>query len=359
MVGMVKRPPSKNKVKISDRLIGDGEPCFIIAEAGVNHNGKVTLAKKLIDAASRAGADAVKFQTFRAENVITTGAAKAAYQKKSTGARESQLEMVKKLELAEKEFKDLYIYARKKGIMFVSTPFDNGSVDFLDKLGVPAFKISSGEITNLPFLKYIAAKGKPMILSSGMSTLAEVKEALKAIQAGGAENIILLHCVSCYPARIEDTNLRVMETLRRTCKLPVGLSDHSQGITIPVAAAALGACVIEKHFTLDRTLPGPDHKASLEPDELKAMVQAIRDVEKAMGSGKKEITPGEKDVKKAARRSIVAAQDIPAGTIITDAMLAFKRPGTGIEPKRIATVIGRKTKENIRRDELIKLRKLL
>jgi N,N'-diacetyllegionaminate synthase len=355
---MVKRQPLKNKMKVGDRFIGDGEPCFIIAEAGVNHNGSIVQAKKLIDAAVKAGADAVKFQTFRAEDVISDGAAKAAYQKKSTGADESQLGMVKKLELSQADFTALSSYARRKRIMFLSTPFDKGSVDFLDKLGVPAFKIASGEINNFPLLKYIAKKGRPIILSTGMSTLAEVKEALAVIQAGSAEEIVLLHCISCYPAKIGDTNLRAMETLRRAFKLPVGLSDHSTGFTIPIASVALGACIIEKHFTLDKNLPGPDHKASLEPEELKTMVQAVRDVEKAMGSGAKTIAAGEKDTKKAARRSIVAAQDIPAGTVVTQAMLAIKRPGTGIEPKHLGTIVGRKVKDFIRRDELINLRKL-
>jgi N-acetylneuraminate synthase/N,N'-diacetyllegionaminate synthase len=359
MVGMVKGRALRDKVKIGARPVGAGEPCFIIAEAGVNHNGRVALAKKLIDVAAAAGADAVKFQTFRTENVITAGAAKARYQEQSTGADESQLEMIKKLELSQADFKKLSDYARRQGIIFLSTPFDKGSVDFLDKLGVPAFKIASGEITNFPLLQYIARKKKPVILSTGMSTLGEIADALDVIKAGGTGEIILLHCVSCYPARIQDTNLRVMETLRNAFKLPVGLSDHSPGVTIPVAAAALGACVIEKHFTLDKKLPGPDHKASLEPEELKAMVRAIRDVAGAMGSGKKRLTAEEKENKKAARRSIVAGRDIPAGTIITEAMLAIKRPGTGIEPKRLATIIGRKTKENIRRDELISLRKLL
>jgi N,N'-diacetyllegionaminate synthase len=353
MVGMVKRLPSKNKVKIGDRLVGDGEPCFIIAEAGVNHNGSLALAKKMIDIAAGAGADAVKFQTFRAEDVVTAGAAKAAYQKKSTGTAESQLAMIKKLELDKTDFEKLCAYARRKGIMFLSTPFDNGSVDLLEKLGVPAYKIASGEITNFPLLKYIARNNKPIIMSTGMSTTGEIRDALAVIKAGGTQGIILLHCISSYPARIEDTNLRVMETLRQTFKMPVGLSDHSPGITIPIAAAALGACVIEKHFTLDKTLPGPDHQASLEPDELKAMVLAVRDVEKAMGSGKKTLTTGEKGIKKVARRSIVAGQDIPAGTVITAAMLAIKRPGTGIEPRHLEALCGISAKYGFKKDDLI------
>lgn len=356
---MVKRRILKNKVKIGNRFVGDGEPCFIIAEAGVNHNGDAVLAKRLIDAAVKAGADAVKFQTFRAEDVITASAAKARYQEKSTGARESQLEMIKKLELSEADFKKLNDYAHKKGIMFLSTPFDKGSVDLLDRLGVLAYKIASGEITNFPLLKYIAKKGKPVILSTGMSTLAEVKEALAAIQNEGLDEIVLLHCVSSYPVKIEDTNLKAMPTLRQAFKLPVGLSDHSMGITVPIATAALGACIIEKHFTLDRKLPGPDHKASLEPAELTEMIISIRDVEKAMGDGRKQLTAAERDIKKASRRSIVAARNIPAGTVITGDMLAVKRPGTGLAPKRLDSIIGRKTKVNLRRDELLGLKKLL
>ncbi len=356
---MVNKLISIDKVKIGDRMVGAGEPCFIIAEAGVNHNGQFALAIKLVDAAVKARADAVKFQTFRSEDIITTGAAKASYQQKSTGTSESQLEMIKKLELGKVDFKKLYNYARKKGIMFLSTPFDKGSVDFLDKLGVPAFKIASGEITNFPLLEHIARKKKPVIMSTGMSTLKEIRDALEVLKKGGTWNIVLLHCVSSYPARIEDMNLKAIETLRHALKLPVGLSDHSNGITISIAATALGACIIEKHFTLDRNLPGPDHQASLEPVELAAMVQAVRDTAKAIGNGRRRLTAAERDIKTTARRSIVASQDIPSGTIITEDMLAIKRPGTGIEPKRLYSVIGKTAKNYIRRDELISVKKLL
>lgn len=338
------------KVKLGNRLVGEREPCFIIAEAGVNHNGDISLAIKLIDAAAAAGADAVKFQTFRAEDVVTADAEKADYQKETAGTGESQFQMLKNLELNRNDFQKLFDYARKKGIIFLSSPFDNEGVDLLEGLGVPAFKIPSGEITNYPLLKYIVAKNKPLILSTGMATLKEVKEALDVIKS---RDIILLHCVSSYPARIEDTNLKAMETLKNTFRLPVGMSDHSKGITVPVAAAALGACVIEKHFTLGRSLPGPDHKASLEPDELKQMVEAIRDVEKAMGDGLKQPAEKEEEIIKVSRRSIVAAVDIPGGTIITDEMLAIKRPGTGLEPKYLDKIIGGKTKVDIQRDELI------
>ena len=346
-------------VRIGDELVGEGEPCFVIAEAGVNHNGDISLAKKLIDAAREASADAVKFQTFRTEEVVTTDAKKVQYQKEATGTEEALFEMIKKLELSERHFEDLFIYARERGITFLSSPFDRGSADLLGRLRVPAFKIASGEITNFPFLKYIAAKGKPIILSTGMSTLEEVGEALDVLRNEGAEEIVLLHCVSCYPAKIENTNLKAIETLRQTFRLPVGLSDHTLGITIPIAAVALGACAIEKHFTLDKNLPGPDHQASLEPHELKEMIKAIRDVEKALGDGVKRPMADEEEIKKAARRSITAKVDIPEGVIITQEMLDIKRPGTGIEPRNLDIVIGRRAKRNIKPGELITFAKVL
>jgi len=346
-------------LQIGSRTIGDGEPCFIIAEAGVNHNGDINLARKLIDAAKEAGADAIKFQTFKAEEVVTPYAEKAGYQKETTSPNESQLEMIKRLELSKKDFEVLCGYAGEKGIIFLSTGFDKGSADLLERLGLPAFKIASGEINNFPFLKYIAAKGKPVILSTGMSTLKEVEEAVSVLRGDGIEKIILLHCVSCYPAKIEDTNLRAMETLKQTFDLPVGLSDHSSGVIMSIAAVALGACVIEKHFTLDKNLPGPDHKASLKPQELREMVGAIRDVEKALGDGVKRPVPAEEDIKMVARRSIVAITDIPEGSIITQEMLDVKRPGTGIKPSKLDIVIGKKAKKHIKSGELIAFANLL
>jgi len=335
------------RIKIGNRTIGEGKPCFIIAEAGVNHNGDINLAKKLIDLAKDAGADAVKFQTFAAEEVVIKGTEKANYQKVTTGTEESQLEMLKKLELTQMDFEQLFTYARGKGVVLLSSAFDNRSVDLLDNLGVPAIKVASGEITNSPLLKHIARKKRPIILSTGMATLDEVEEALEVIRKEGAREIVLLHCVSCYPAKIEDVNLKAMETLRTTFKLPVGLSDHTPGITAPIAAVALGACIIEKHFTLDKSLPGPDHRASLEPGELKQMVTAIREVEKAMGNGVKRPTEEEEENKKVARRSIVARVDIPLGAIITEEMLDVKRPGGGLEPKYMDIILSRKTKVNI------------
>lgn len=341
------------EIKIGDKMVGDGKPCFVIAEAGVNHNGDINLAKKLIDKAKEAGADAVKFQTFRVEEVVTTDAKKVQYQKETTGTEESMFEMIKKLELTERDFEDLFIYAWERRITFLSSPFDRRSVDLLDRLGVPAFKIASGEITNFPLLKYIAAKGKPIILSTGMSTLEEVEDALDVIQNEGVEEIVLLHCVSCYPAKIENTNLKAMKTLRHAFKLPVGLSDHSLGITMPIVAVALGACIIEKHFTLDKNLSGPDHRASLEPDELKEMIRSIRDVEKALGDGVKRPTVEEEENKKAARRSIVARVDIPHGTIITEDLLALKRLGIGLEPKYVNSLLGKRAVKSIKRNTFV------
>ena len=346
-------------VNIAGRLVGEDEPCFIIAEAGVNHNGDVNLARKLIEVAKDAGADAVKFQTFKAEDVVTKSAEKAPYQKESTGAGESQFEMIKKLELKTKDFEELSNYAQKRGMVFLSSPFDKGSVDLLDGMCVPAFKIGSGEITNFPLLKHIARKKKPVILSTGMAVLGEIEEALTAIRQEDLDAIILLHCVSCYPTKIEDVNLKVLETLRQAFRLPVGLSDHTLGNITPIAAVALGACAIEKHVTLDKKLPGPDHSASLEPGELKEMVKAIRDVEKALGDGIKRLTVEEEENKKAARRSIVARVDIPTGAVITEEMLDVKRPGIGLEPKFINLIIRKKANENIMSGEVITLSKVM
>jgi len=345
-------------IKISSRMIGAGNPVFVIAEAGVNHNGQVKLAKKMIDAAKKAGADAVKFQIFKAEATATKTAEKAEYQKEGA-RRESQYEMLKKLELTENEFRQLAAYAKRKNIIFLASAFDRKSVDFLDELGVPAFKVPSGEITNFPLLGQIAKKGKPIILSTGMSTLQEVKEALGVLRSGGARDIVLLHCVSTYPTKVEEANLRAMETLRRTFKLPVGFSDHTLDITVPIAAAALGAVVIEKHFTLDRKLPGPDHKASLEPRELREMVARIGLVEKALGDGIKRPTKSEEVIKKVIGRSIVAKINIPRGIVITEKMLELKRPGTGLGPEHLKKVIGKRAKKDMMADELVTLEKLV
>ncbi len=340
-------------VKIGSKSIGDGEPCFIIAEAGVNHNGDIELAKKLVDIAVEAGTDAVKFQTFKAENVVTKNAPKADYQAKNTGSNESQHEMLKELELSEDEFKELYKYTKRRGIIFLSTPFDFESVDFLEELGVPAFKVSSADLTNLPFLKYIAEKRKPIILSTGMGTLGEIEEAINTIKNAGNEDIILLHCVTSYPAKFESLNLRAIQTLKEAFKLPVGFSDHSLGIYASIAAVALGAVVIEKHFTLDKNLPGPDHKASLNPEELKEMIEEIRIIEKALGDGIKRAAPEETEIRRVVRRSIVAKVDIPKGATITKDMITFKRPETGLSPKYYKEIIGKKARKKINKDEVI------
>ena len=339
-------------VRIGNRIIGEGSPCFIIAEAGVNHNGEVDLAKSLIDIAKNADADAVKFQTFKTEEIMVKETPKAEYQKETTGEG-TQYEMIKKLELSEKDFKELAGYAKQKGIIFLSTPFDEESADLLEKLNVPAFKIGSGDLTNMPLLEYIAKKDKPMIISTGMSTLDEVRDAVNAVKNAGNNQIILLHCTSNYPAKIEDCNLRAMQTLEKEFDVPVGYSDHTLGIVVPIAAVAMGACIIEKHFTLDKNLPGPDHKASLEPNELKEMVKQIRIAEKALGTGKKKPANSEIEIQKVARKSIVAKVNIAKGSIITKEMLTVKRPGTGLVPKYYYKIVGKKAKKNIKENELI------
>lgn len=332
---------------------------FVIAEAGVNHNGSLTIAKKMIDVAACAGADAVKFQTFRADNLVVRSAEKAQYQIANTGLDESQYAMLKRLELNRAEFKALSEYAKKKRLVFLSSPFDKESVDLLYEIGVAAFKIASGELTNLPLIKYIAKKHKPIILSTGMANLSEIKEALKLIRKQGAREVILLHCVTDYPAKFESVNLKAMQTLRDIFKIPVGLSDHTSGIMIPIAAAAMGACIIEKHFTLDKNLPGPDHEASLDPDELEEMVKAIRCVKKAMGNGIKKPTKSEERIKKIVRRSIVARVNIHKGTRIAASMLDIKRPGTGIAPKFLVRLVGKNAKRDIKQDALLNFKDLV
>lgn len=342
-----------NSIQIKGKLIGAEHPCFIIAEAGVNHNGNVDLAKQLIDAAVAAGADAVKFQTFHADSVVTCTAEKAEYQKSTTSSNESQYDMIKKLELSDDIFLELSEYTDRKGIIFLSTPFDEKSVDLLDQIGVSAFKIPSGEITNVLLLKKIVEKRKPIILSTGMATLGEVEDAVNFLKAHGVEEIVLLHCTTSYPAPIHSVNLRAMKTLKCAFRVPVGYSDHTEGITISIAAVAIGAQVIEKHFTLDRALPGPDHQASLEPQELQAMVTAIRDVECALGNGIKRPSAEEEAIKRVARRSIVAKIDISKGKILTEDVLTVKRPGTGINPKYIKSIIGKKICVDIQKDDAI------
>jgi N-acetylneuraminate synthase len=353
--------------------------CYIIAEAGVNHNGSIEMAKQLINVAAEAGANAVKFQTFKAANVISKHAPKAEYQKKTTAETESQLDMVKKLELDEDTHRILIEHCRSKNIEFLSTPFDFESIDLLaNKLDLPRIKIPSGEITNGPYLFHIAKTGKPVILSTGMSTMGEVETALGVLafgylkssekpalekfrdafcSEGGRkilkEKVILLHCTTEYPAPFEEVNLRVMKTMRTAFGLQVGLSDHTPGIAVPIAAVALGTTVIEKHFTLDRLLPGPDHKASLEPGELKAMVTAIRNVEAAQGNGQKVPMPSEWKNKAIVRRSLMAAFPIKQGNLFTQESIAIKRPGSGLSPMTYWSLLGKKAKKNYDQDEII------
>ena len=347
-----------HKIYIADRHIGRGSPCFIIAEAGINHNGDINLAKDLIDAAKDLGADAIKFQTFKAEQIAIPSCPMAGYQKKMS-PDESQYEMLKRLELSDSQFIELFNYCRKKKIMFLSTPFDHQSAKFLYKLGIIAFKISSSDLNNIPFLMQVASYKKPVILSTGMSTLLEVKEAVEAIFSTGNKKLILLHCTSNYPTRFQDVNLRAMLTLEKKFNLAVGYSDHTIGFEVSIAAAAMGACVIEKHFTLNRRLAGPDQAASLEPDELKKMVGCIRNIEKSLGTGVKKPRKSEEAIKRVIRKSVVAVGDIPEGATINQDMLAIKRPGRGIEAKYLARIIGKRTKVNIKKDQILLWREVL
>ena len=342
--------------KINNKFIEEKKPCFIIAEAGVNHNGSLKMAKRLIGVAKEAGVDAIKFQTFKTEGVMTRTVAMADYQKKNIGKKETQFEMIKKLELKFKDFISLKKYCDRKKIIFLSTPHSEEAIDFLEPL-IPIYKISSGDLTNLPFLKKIAGKKKPIILSTGMAILEEIEEAVKAVLSIN-KNLTLLHCTTNYPTPLNEVNLRAMLTLKKEFGLPVGYSDHTEGLLIPVMAIALGARVIEKHFTLDKKLPGPDHKTSLNPKELREMVTAVRSAEQALGSSVKKPTEVEKRNKKVARKSIVAKIDIPKGVKITKQMLTIKRPGTGIKPKHLEKIIGKIAKKDFKEDDLIKFKNL-
>ena len=339
------------KVEFGNIYIGDGKKIFIIAEIGVNHNGDVNLAKKMIKEAAKSGANAVKFQTFIAKDMLTKHTKKAKYQEKNSKTS-LQMEMIEKLQLNKDDFFEISEYAKSNNVLFLSSPFDIKSVDLLDELDVPGFKVGSGEINNFELLESIERKDKPIILSTGMSTLDEIQETFDFIK--NKNKLIILHCITGYPSKFEDANLKFINTLKEKFKVPIGFSDHSPGIELAIAAVGLGACVIEKHFTLDKTLDGPDHQASLEPHEFKAMVDAIRNVEIAMGDGVRRISDSELEIKKVARKSIVAACDIPSGSTLSDGMLAIKRPGTGIEPKYFKSLIGKKAKVDIKKDDLIK-----
>jgi N,N'-diacetyllegionaminate synthase len=326
----------------------------IIAEAGVNHNGSIDTAKKMIDAAAEAGTDFVKFQTFKTESIITKNAEKADYQKDFTEKSESQFEMLKKLELDRTAHEELIQYCKIKNIQFLSTAFDHDSIDLLAELNIPLYKIPSGEITNLPYLRHVGKMGKSVIMSSGMATLQEVQSALAVLIETGTEKdrVTILHCNTEYPTPMEDVNLKAMLTIRDELGVAVGYSDHTLGIEISVAAVALGATVIEKHFTLDRTLPGPDHAASLEPEELKAMVTAIRNIEKAMGDRVKKPSPSEMKNMSIARRSIVAKKPISKGELFSEKNLTVKRPGKGVSPMEWDTYIGRSADKKYQMDDL-------
>lgn len=340
-------------IDIAGRKIGSDYPCFIIAEAGVNHNNDIILAKQLVDVAVEAGADAVKFQTFKAENLVSTEAPKARYQLGTTDADESQFEMLRKLELSLEAHRELQAYCQARDIVFMSTPFDQSSADFLDELGVPVFKIGSGEVTNWPLLKHIARKNKPVIFSTGMSYLSEVDAAVRLMHRTGNSQIVVLHCVTNYPAEPSAVNLRAMLTLSTALQVPVGYSDHTPGIAIPLAAVALGACVLEKHFTLDKTLPGPDHRASLDPQELQLLVEGVRSVEQALGSGLKTPASTEFENRAIVRRSLAAAQDIAVGNVFTEEDLMSLRPANGISPTLIENVVGRTAKRSLKCRQMI------
>ena len=328
-----------------DKIKWGGESTFVIAEIGVNHNGSVELAKRMIKSASECGVDAVKFQTFKSEDLVTQNAKTADYQRKNANEN-SQFEMLKKLELTFDDFNELKEYATMCGVMFISSPFDFKSVNLLEKLDVPLYKLGSGELTNFELINKVQKTGKPMIISTGMASLEEIKETYEYIE--NKDNLIILHCITGYPTSFEEANLNFIKTLQKEFDVPIGFSDHSPGIELPIAAVALGACVVEKHFTLDKNLEGPDHKASLNPKEFKAMVDAIRNVEVAMGDGVRKFSENELEIKKVARKSIVLNRDVKKGTMLQREMLSIKRPGTGIPPKFINDIIGKEIIEDLK-----------
>jgi N-acetylneuraminate synthase len=341
-------------VTISSRKVGINQPCFIIAEAGVNHNGDLGMAYRLVDAAVQSGVDAVKFQSFITEDLITPNAPKANYQVETTGQSDSQYKMLKALELSIEQQATLKKYCDDAGIIYICTPYEFISVDMLDSLDVAAYKVASTDTTNIPLLRHIAGKQRPVILSTGMSTLGEVERAVDVLQANGAEEkIVVLQCTSEYPTPIEQVNLRAMLTLQQAFNCPVGFSDHTAGIGASPWAVALGACVIEKHFTLDRTLPGPDHRASLEPVELQQMVNQIRDVEVALGDGVKRPMPCELPNKPKMQKSLVVQKDMAQGDLFTETVIACKRPGTGLSPYLFDEILNKKSTRSIRSGEIL------
>ncbi|MGA1870271.1 MAG: N-acetylneuraminate synthase [bacterium] len=341
------------RIKIGNKWIGKSEPVFIIAEIGVNHNGDPDLAKKMIDIALQMGADAVKFQSFMTEKIITEAAPGAEYLMKATHGKESWFTILKSLELTKETQTQLFKYCAEKNIIFLSTPYDEESADFLNSLGVSALKIASTDLNNIPLLKHVALYGKPILLSTGMSTLEEIKQSIFTIKEEGNDHIVLLQCTSNYPPAVEDTNLNVIRTLRKECGLLVGFSDHLACVQGAIAAVALGACIYEVHYTLDRTLPGPDQKSSVEPQELQRIIDDIRFTEKLLGSGIKDVTPSEMETRQKLRKSIVATKNIIAGEKITMDKLGIKRPGTGLSPHYLYSLLGKIAKNNIKKDSLI------
>lgn len=329
--------------------------CLIIAEAGVNHNGNVELAYKLCDAAKEAGADVVKFQTWKTEAIITQNVAQAAYQQENTGVTESQYDMLKRLELTQEEFKSIKEYCDSIGIVFASTADDAESLDFLISIGIPFIKIGSGEIGNVSYLRYMGSKKMPVIISTGMSSLADIDMSLQALQEGGAKEITLLHCTTSYPCKYENVNLNAMHTIQEAFKFPVGYSDHTLGNTVSIAAVAMGAKVIEKHFTLDKNMEGPDHKASADPKEFADLVKEIRNIEMAMGDGKKEATEVEKEISKVVLKRIVAKHPIKEGKIITEEDICVKRNSCGLPCDKWDILVGTKAKKNYMTDEGMEL----
>jgi N,N'-diacetyllegionaminate synthase len=342
-------------VKIAGHTVGDGARCFVIAEIGVNHNGDVELARRLVDAAAAAGADAVKLQTFRADEVVAADAPKAGYQLATTDGAESQLQMLRRLELDHDAHLELKQRAEALGLVFLSTPFDAGSVDLLDRIGVAAFKVSSPDLTNFLLLDAIAERRRPVLLSTGLASFAEVDAGVARLAARGVDDIVVLHCTSEYPAPVDEVNLRAIPALAQALGRPVGYSDHTEGIDVSIAAVALGACVLEKHFTLDRTLPGPDHRASIEPAAFTELVASVRRVGQALGAGVKEPSASEARNADTVRRSLAAARDLPAGTVLEASMLSALRPGTGISPARLDQVVGRRLAHDVEAHSLLSL----
>ena len=343
-----------SELKIGGKKVGGKNPCFVIAEAGSNHNRKLSQAKKLIDVAVEAGADAVKFQTYSAESLYSKKTKKMKYLEKITSEKQSVWDLIKAIEMPREWQSKLSKYCKKKGIIFLSTPFDLKAVDELAALKVPAYKMASFEMLDTVLLKHAAKKKKPMILSTGMASMAEVKEAVRTVKSTGNKKIALLHCSIGYPPPFKDVNLNAIKTMQKTFPgIPIGYSDHTMSIAIPAAAVALGAKIVEKHFTLSRKLKGPDHPFALEPSELKAMVKGIRETEQSLGTGNKKLMASEREMHKLVRRSVVSATDIPKGTKIIRKMLTTKRPGYGIAPKFFEKLIGKKAKRNIEEDEVL------